>query len=148
LIVALALLGAAVYEAAIALEWIQMGEEPGEEAAGQAVVTLLAFGALLVGFVVSAFAAIGSGSRRLAFLVPLAAAAYLFAHYYAFDPYYLPTLRRFTESGVSATWIYGVATAGVVVAALIGFRIRAGLALTPLLLLVCAASVLGLGIGH
>jgi hypothetical protein len=137
-----------MYELAVALEWIPIGNEPGEDPAGQAVVTLLAFVALLVGFLASAYVALRGGSDRVASLVPVAASAYLVAHYYAFDPYYLPTLRRFTESGVSVTWIYGVVGAAVVVAALILLRIRAGLALTPLLLLLCAASVLGLGIGH
>jgi hypothetical protein len=147
-VVALTLFGAAIYELAVALEWIPMGQEPGEDPPGQAAVTLLAFVALLVGFLASAYAALRGGSGRVASAVPLAAAAYLATHYYAFDSYYLPTLRRFTESGVSATWIYAVVAAAVVVAALIFLRTRVGLALTPLLLLVCAVSVLGLGVGH
>lgn len=137
-----------MYELAVALEWIPMGNESGEDARGQAVVTLLAFGAMLVGFVMSAYASLRGGSGRVAFLLPPAAATYLLTHFFAFDPYYLPSLRRFTESGVSATWVYVVCAAAIVVAALVRFRPRVGFALMPLLLLVCAATVVGLGIGH
>ena len=111
----LVLLAATAYEAAVALEWISMGSEPGDEATGQAAVTIAAFLALLTGIVATV------ASRRIlrrwpATLVPVAAAAYMVAHYFAFDSYYLPSLRRFSESGgVSSVWVYSVAVAAVIV---------------------------------
>jgi hypothetical protein len=143
-------LAAAGYELAVALRWISMGSQPGDEARGQAVITIGALAALVLGIGATAVAA----SRERppgsvpAVLVPLASAAYMAAHFYAFDPYYLPTLRRFTESGVSSVWVYGVVAGAVLVAALSRIRPRAGLALVPVILLVCAVTVVGMGIGH
>jgi peptidoglycan/LPS O-acetylase OafA/YrhL len=96
--VVVVLLAAAAYEAAVALEWISLGSQPGDDPPGQAVVTIAAFLALLTGFV-----AAGIGQRvwrgRLATLVPVVAAAYMVVQYYTFDSYYLPsrTLFRIQE---------------------------------------------------
>jgi len=146
--VVLALFAASAYEAAVALEWISMGSLPGQEAPGQAVVTIAAFVALLTGIVATLV------SRRIlrrwpATLVPVAAAAYMVAHYYAFDSYYLPSRRRFSDAGViPPDWLYGVVVVAVLVA--VGIRRRPSVApvLTPLVLLVCAVTVLAEGTGH
>ena len=134
----LVLLAAAAYEAAVALEWISMGSLSGQEAPGQAAVTIAAFLALLTGIVATLV------SRRIlhrwpAALVPVAAAVYMLAHYYAFDSYYLPTLRRFSDSGsVSSAWVFGVVVAAVLVALAIRRRPSVAPVLTPILLLICA----------
>ena len=144
----LVLLAAAAYEAAIALEWISMGRQPGDDATGQAPVTIAAFLALLTGIVATLV------SRRIlrpwpAALVPAAAAAYMVAHYYAFDPYYLPALRRFCDGGaVPAAWLYGVVVAALVATFAIRRRPSTAPVLTPLVLLVCAVTVLAQGTGH
>jgi hypothetical protein len=144
----LVLFAAAAYEVAVALEWISMGSVSGQEAPGQAVVTIAAFVALLTGIVGTLV------SRRIlhrwpAALVPVAAAAYMVAHYYAFDSYYLPTLRRFCDGGaVPAEWLYGVVVATLVVAVAIRRRPSTAPVLTPLVLLVCAVTVLAQGTGH
>ena len=144
----LVLLAAAAYEAAVALEWISMGRQPGDDATGQAVVTIAAFLALLTGIVATLV------SRRIlrpwpVALLPLAAASYLLAHYYAFDSYYLPSLRRFSDSGsVSSAWVYGVVVAAVLVALAITRRPSVAPVLTPILLLICAGTVVAEGFGH
>ena len=146
--VVLVLLAAAAYEAAVALEWISMGRQPGDDATGQAVVTIAAFLALLTGIVATLV------SRRIlrpwpVALLPLAAASYLLAHYYAFDSYYLPSLRRFSDSGsVSSAWVYGVVVAAVLVALAITRRPSVAPVLTPILLLICAGTVVAEGFGH
>jgi hypothetical protein len=146
--VVLVLFAAAAYEAAIALEWISMGSLSGQEAPGQAEVTIAAFLALLTGIVATVV------SRRIlrrwpATLVPIAAAAYMVAHYYAFDSYYLPSLRRFSDGGaVPSIWLYGVVLAAVVAAFAIRRRPSTAPVLTPLVLLVCAVTVLVEGTGH
>ena len=128
------LFAAAAYEAAIAFEWIPLGSEPGDDAPGQAVVTVAAFLALGVGMAVGVAVALGRGAvrRRPAFLIPVAAATYLIAHYYAFDSYYLPTLRRFSDDGnIAAKWIYVVAACALAVGGVIALLPRIGLALLP-----------------
>jgi hypothetical protein len=144
----LVLFTAAAYEAAVALEWISMGSLPGQEAPGQAVVTVAAFVALLTGIVATLL------SRRIlrrwpASLVPVAAAAYMVAQYYTFDSYYLPSRTRFSDTGsISSVWVYGVAVAAVIVALAIGRRPSVAPVLTPILLLVCAGTVVAQGLGH
>jgi hypothetical protein len=119
----LVLFAAAAYEAAVAIEWISMGSVPGQDAPGQAEVTIAA--------------------------LPLAAASYLLAHYYAFDSYYLPSLRRFSDSGsVSSARVYGVVVAAVLVALAITRRPSVAPVLTPILLLICAGTVVAEGVGH
>ena len=146
--VVLVLFAAAAYEAAVALEWISMGSQPGQEAPGQAAVTIAAFLALVTGIVATVV------SRRIlrrwpAALVPVGGTAYLVAHYFAFDSYYLPTLRRFSDAGaVSPTWVCVVAAASVIVAFAVGRRPRVAPVLTPILLLVCAGTVIAEGLGH
>jgi hypothetical protein len=146
--VVLVLLAAAAYEAAVALEWISMGSLPGQEAPGQAVVTIAAFLALLTGIVATLV------SRRIlrrwpATLVPVAAAAYMVAQYYSFDSYYLPSRRRFSDAGgISSVWVYGVAVAALIVALAIGRRPSVAPVLTPILLLICGVTVVAQGFGH
>ena len=146
--VVLVLFAAAAYEAAVALEWISMGSLPGREAPGQAVVTIAAFLALVTGIVATLV------SRRIlhrwpATLVPVAAAAYMAAHFYAFDSYYLPSRTRFSDTGsISSVWVYGVAVAALIVALAIRRRPSVAPVLTPIVVLICAGTVVAEGFGH
>jgi hypothetical protein len=151
LLVVVVLLVAAVYEAAIALGWIALGSEPGDDARGQAIVTIAALVALAAGMGIGAAAVLRQGSVRRwpALLIPIVAAAYVVSHYYAFDSYYLPTLRRFSDDGnIAPIWIYGVAGCALAVAGVIALAPRTGFALLPFMLLACATFVVGQGIGH
>jgi len=125
----------------VAVEWIDMPQEPGADAGGQAVVLVAVLVAIAATIVVSFLRA-----RDLAFAaIPLAAATWMVAHYYAFDPYYLPTHRRFSDDGsVASAWVYGVALIGVGVAALS----RKTSVPVPLYVLLCALTVVGMGVGH
>jgi hypothetical protein len=146
--VVLVLLGAAAYEAVVALEWISMGSQPGDDAPGQGVVTIAAFLALLTGIVATLV------SRRIlrrwpATLVPIAAAVYMVAQYYSFDSYYLPSRTRFSETdSISSVWVYGVAVAALIVALTIRRRPSVAPVLTPILLLICGGTVVAQGFGH
>jgi hypothetical protein len=114
-------------------------------------VTVSAFVAFVVGMGIGAAAALSRRPVRgwPALLIPVAAAAYLVSHYYAFDSYYLPDLRRFAEDGnIAARWVYGVAACCLGTAALIAYAPRVGVALLPFMLLVCGIFVVGEGIGH
>ena len=126
-----------------------MGSQPGDDAAGQQEVMILAFLAVLAGIVAAAVPRRAPQRPWPAALIPLAAAAWMTAHFYSFDSYYLPSLTRFSQTGsVSAKWTYGVVACALVLAAVVSLRPRAGQALSPLLLLVCAGTVLAHGVGH
>jgi len=143
--VVLVLFAAAAYEAAVAFEWIPLGSQPGQEASGQAAVTIAAFLALLTGIVDS----VVHPRKWPGMLVPIAAVGYLVAHFYAFDSYYLPTHRRFSDAGaVSPSWVYVVAAASVIVAFAVARRPGIAPFLTPFLLLACAGTVVAEGLGH
>jgi hypothetical protein len=144
------LLAAAAYEVAVALEWISMGPQPGDEARGQAVVTIAAFAAILTGTVVAISAARGSRvAGWVVALVPLAAGAYVITHFYAFDSYDLPSLQRFSDSGHGFTvWVYAVSACSLVLAGLALGRARLGLGLIPVVLVACGVTVLLMGAGH
>ena len=131
---------AALYELAVALGWIEMPRVPGSEPAGQHVV-----GAVTV-LAIVATVALGFRAPDRAFaLVPLAAAAWMVAHYYAFDPYYLPFHRRFSDAGlVAPSLVYGLVLVGVAVAA--GSRRAPGL--VPLFVVLTGTIVLFMGAGH
>jgi hypothetical protein len=144
--VVLVLLAASAYELALGLGWLSMGSQPGQEAKGQSAVTIAAFLALLIGM---GSAVVSRGAHWWPqLLVPVAAASYMTAHYYAFDPYYLPSLRRFSTGIISPIWLYGVVVAAVVVALAIRRRPNVAPPLTPLVLFVCACTVFAEGLGH
>jgi hypothetical protein len=70
-------------------------------------------------------------------------------YYYAFDSYYLPSLRRFSDSGgVPSVWVYGVVVAAVLVGLTIRRRPSVAPVLTPIMLLICAGTVVAEGFGH
>jgi hypothetical protein len=136
---------AALYEVAVALGWIPAGHEPGGDPPGQAVVTIAALVAVAATFVLSALRPRGWPFA----LLPVAAAAWMVAHYYAFDPYYLPTKRRYADGGVvSPFWIYSVLLAAVCLSVASRRSRSAGPILTPFFLLVCLATVIAEGSGH
>jgi hypothetical protein len=132
---------AAAYEVALALEWIELPSEPGAEPAG----AWIAFAASLLAIGGTFFAA-GFRLRDWWFAaIPLAAAAWMVAHYYAFDPYYSPSGRRYSDAGsVSPWWVYGVALVALGVAA----ASRRTSLPAPLYVLVCLITVIGMGLGH
>jgi hypothetical protein len=79
-------------------------------------------------------------------LIPLAVGAWVVAHYYTYDAYYLPTKTRYSEeSSISAGWIAGLALAGLLLAAGIHRRPRLGLLLVPFVV-VCAITTIGEGL--
>jgi hypothetical protein len=147
------LLVCAAYELAVALDWISLGTLPGQGPPGEGWVILVALLTMLAGI-----GLVLSGDLA-AITLPLAAAAFVVAHFYSFDDYYLPTLRRFSEGGApSAEWIYALAAAsGAVAAATAVIRIAAphhlnardaARGLSALILIFCVYTTLVQGTGH
>jgi len=104
------LLGVAVYEAVLALGWISIGDLPGQDAPGAGTVVAVAAVAMVGGALTLALA-----PRRLGLLLPLLSVAVVAARYFAFDPYYAPSLRRYSEGLVSAWWLVLLGTLALVV---------------------------------
>ena len=136
---------AAVYEVAVALQWVAPGHRPGEDPPGSAVV-LIAVLAAFAATVVLGFVRVPS---RFVALVPLAAAAWMTAHYYVFDPYYFPGHTRYSQArAVSPAWLYLV-DLGCLFAAVVAVRLRRiGAGLAPVAVFFCFVTVLAQGVGH
>jgi hypothetical protein len=145
-VVVLAVLAAAAaYEALIAFEVIGLGAEPGDGAPLEALVRATALVATLIG----ALLVVLDPGTRLAPLVPLGAAAFMLARFYTFDPYYLPTLRRFSDDGlVPSALVYLALVLALVTAMLIRAKPRAGSLLGAAAVLACAFLAIVMAGGH
>jgi hypothetical protein len=138
-------LGGTAYEAAIALEWISIGEVPGEGAPGEGEVLSVSVLAVLTGIAVSIFSS--RGNRLVAGLAP-AAAALMVARFYSFDPYFAPSLRRASEGGlVAAAWVYSLVALALLAGALALSRPRLAFIGAPIMFL-CVFTTLFAFAGH
>jgi DMSO/TMAO reductase YedYZ heme-binding membrane subunit len=136
----------AIREALVATRVLALGTTPGDDPPGQALV-FAAIVAMLVGAV--AWPMVGPDvPRALRPSLALAAGAFAIAHFLAYDPYYLPTLRRYSDGGAIGASAAAAAGAGVLAASLAALRWRrAGVVLTAAATLVVAAMVVMMG-GH
>jgi hypothetical protein len=123
----------AVYDAAVALDWIPLGDLPGEDAPGAGAVYLIAWLGWLSGLIVS-FATIrrpeklGLATRHL---LPLVPAAWLVAGYYSYDPYCAPSRCRVSDySGVSPWVIFACLLAAPITSAFAAVAPRAAMVFT------------------
>jgi hypothetical protein len=124
---AAALLAAAAYQGLIALDAIPPGDQPGETPPGLGPLVTVCLASLLAGGV----ALLASGLARAdgppgggeLVAIPVAAALYAVASHYAYDPYYLPTLRRASEGGLPTPALALLAACAVGCAA--GLAVRA-----------------------
>jgi hypothetical protein len=141
--------GGAVYETAVALGWVSLGTVPGDGPDHEGLVVLAALPAMLAGSTVSwALARQGRSDTSIA-LLGAAAAAFTVARFEGFDPYYLPTLRRYSEAGAfSPAWVYAVALLALAACLLSLGRSRVGFILNPPALLLCAFTAAFVGVGH
>jgi hypothetical protein len=145
-VVVLAILAAATaYEALIALEVIGLGAKPGDGAPWEAFIRLTALVAMLIG----AALIVADPISRLGMFVPLGAAAFMLARFYTFDPYYLSTLRRFSDDGlVPPALVFLVLVLALVAAMLIRAKPRAGGLLGVMAVLACAFLAIVMAGGH
>ncbi len=142
-------LAAACHQAAVALGWLPIGRLPGEGAAGERYLLDAALLVLvLAGFAL--FAACTTDLRvSVAPAIALAAALLVVARFYAYDPYYAPSLRRMSDGGaVAGTWIV-IVVAACAGAALLALRARrSGLAAVALVCWVSFGTAFAAGLGH
>jgi hypothetical protein len=143
------LAAATVYEAVVALGVIEPGSLPGDGPPGAGIVLAAALVAMLAGAALALGVSGFGGPASTAELLSPAAAAFLVARFFTFDPYYAPTLRRFSDSGfVSPLLVAGLVLAALAAAVLTHAWPRAGLFLTAPVVLACALTVLLMAGGH
>jgi hypothetical protein len=150
-LVVLVLLGAAIYEAAIALGWLAIGPLPGEGHAEEEQVLLIAVAAQLAGAVLAAAFALEPRMKATAaeFMIPLSAAAFMSARFYTFDPYYAPTLRRMSDDGfVAPWWVFTLVACSLLAATLTIARPRVGLSAVAIVVPLCGLTAFAMGLGH
>jgi uncharacterized membrane protein YbaN (DUF454 family) len=139
------LLGAAAFELALALGAGSFGPG-GEDVPGAEAVFALGALATLAGAAVAA--GLARRPSRVAALLAPSAAAFMTAHFFTYDAYYAPSLRRYSDGGaVSPGWVVFVAVVALAAGVLAYFRPRPGAAVTCLVLLLILVSTAFTG-GH
>ena len=87
--------------------------------------------------------------RAVAALLAPAAAAFMVAVFFTYDPYYAPNLRRYSDGGaVAGSWIAFVAGLTVAAAVLTRFRPRAGAVVSAALIWLVLLTTVAAGDGH
>ena len=136
------LIAATIYELVIALTGT-VGAESGEGPSGEAIIFVLSLIAILLGALLTL-----APSTSLLGLAP-AAAAFVTARFYTPDPYYAPTLRRYSDGGlVAPTWVFALVALAVLAGLVAARRPRPGAALTFCALALCLGTALFMGAGH
>ena len=139
---------ATAYETLVAIGLVELGSAPGEGPPGEGTVALVAVLSMLVAAGLALFAARGARVSFVA-LLPPAAAAFLVARFYGFDPYFAPELRRYSEDGMlPPELVFGVVALALAAAALTPIHRRAGAALSVFAILTCALFAQVLVGGH
>jgi len=143
----------AAYEFAVDLGAIGLGPQPGDGPAGATTIVPLALLSLLVTGGLLLVAAIGGRSRiawgRMAVPAAAAAAAFLVARFYSYDPYYAPDLRRMSDGGaVAGSWIAFLVGATLLTAILAWRWPRAASAGTAVGVWAIALTAFAAGLGH
>jgi hypothetical protein len=143
-----AVLGAAAaFELALALGAGSLGPEPGDGVPGERLASIAAVCAIVVGVVVTAVAA-GRGHAVPPLLAP-AAAAFLVAFFFTYDPYFALYERRYSDGGAaSLSWILVVAGFAAGAGLLARVNPPIGSAATALMLAVVMLTFIVAGDGH
>jgi hypothetical protein len=139
------LFSAAAYELALALGAGSLGPEPGEGVAGSGAVEVVA---LLVMLAAAVLAPVAGLRPWPAALFAPAAAAYLVAFYFTYDPYFAPNLRRYSEGNVGGRWIVVVVVVALANGVLTQLQPRIGRATTSIAVLVVLLAAVFAGDGH
>jgi hypothetical protein len=142
-------LAGAGQQAAVALGWLSIGPLPGQAAAGQAYCLTPGLWALaILGIALFAACAVDYDVRA-APAIAIAAALLVIARFYAFDPYYAPTLRRASDGGsVAGAWIVLVVACALGAAFLAVHWRRLGVAATASVCWLALVTALQAGLGH
>ena len=141
------LIAAAAWAAALSLGAGTIGPDSGDGVNGDDAVVIAAGLAMLVGGpLVFAY---GFRPHFVAALLAPAAAAFLVAFFFNYDPYYAPTLRRYSEGGlVAGGWIAFLAVAALAAGVLTYVRPRTWAFLSAPLLWLILGTAFVVPAGH
>jgi hypothetical protein len=139
------LVAAAAYELALALGAGSIGQDPGDDVAGATAVRLIAVLAMIAAAGLAPLVA--SRPWPVALFAP-AAAAYLVAFYFTYDPYFAPTLRRYSEGNVAGRWIVVVVVVAVANGVLTWLQPRVGRFTTSAVLILLLLTTVLAADGH
>ncbi len=144
-----ALLVAAAYEVVLILASSHSDFAAGQRPVGQTVAEGVAALAMILAFALAIGGAVRSGPMGASALFAPAAAAFVLAHYFTYDPYYFPTLRRYSEGGILPLWwLILVAASSILAGLLARYRPRSGTYTTCLILPVVFFTFIWMGTGH
>jgi hypothetical protein len=147
--VPVALIVAAAYELALALGARSIGPLPGDGVEGEGAEELTMFIVMLVGAGLALVSASGRPSPLPVALYAPAAAAFLVARFYTYDPYYAPSLRRYSDDGnIAPAWIFLCAVGAAAVGVVACLSPRVGALATAIALFLIAIMTIAIGIGH
>jgi hypothetical protein len=150
LVVLAAFAAATVYEVLVAVNVIHLGELPGEGPPGDELVGLIAAATVAASTVLALILVRrGAEGTPLAAALSPAAAVFMVAHFYTYDPYYLPTLLRHSDRDfVPSLVVYLLAALSVGVGLVTLVKRAAGLVLTVPAVLLCGLTAWFSGVGH
>jgi hypothetical protein len=149
-VVLVALAAAIVYETLVALRVVELGSLPGEGPPGAELMGFVAAIGLLAAAVLSALlVATDRAVPALSALLAPAAGGFLLTRFYSFDPYYLPSLIRYSERDFVPPVVVFVLVGLSFAAGLVTLqRRRPGLALSVPSILASAVTAWWSGLGH
>jgi hypothetical protein len=147
ILVAVLLVGA-VYELALALGAGSGSARAGNDVDGASSILVAAYLGMPVGAIVAGIDAVGPASAAGVALLAPAAAAFLLAFFFTYDPYYAPVLERNSERDVvSLAWVPLLALAAGSVGVLARIR-PPGAAATVVTLLVLLPTTFAVADSH
>jgi hypothetical protein len=141
--------GATLYEIYVAAGIIELGSLPGEGPPGSVAVGLVAGTGFVAAVAAAETLAVSASPTPLAAFLAPCAAAFLVAHYYTFDAYYLPSLVRYSDRDFMPPAVVFALAAAALVSGLTSYiRPRMGLALSGPVILACGLAAWFAGTGH
>ncbi len=140
------LFAAAAYELALALGAGSIGPDPGDDVAGATGVQVVALLAMLAA---PALAPVSSLRPWPTALFAPAAAVFLVTFFFTYDPYFAPSLRRYSDGGaVAGRWIAVVAAVAVADGVLTRLQPRIGRFMTSTVVVLVFVTAVFAGDGH
>ncbi len=125
------------------------GGQSGDGISGERAVAGVAALAMLVGAALAGVHATRPWRPSAVALFAPAAAAFMVTRFYTYDPYYLPTLRRYSDGGaISPTWILTLLAVSIGVGVLTRLSPRLGSLATALTLLLVLVTFTLASDGH
>ena len=143
------LFAAGAYELALPLSASTAGLSPGQAPDGEGTIALVAAFAMVVAIAAPLPLAAARGQSWAPALFAPSAAAFVVARYFTYDPYYFPTLRRYSDGGfLPESWVFLIAGISLLAGLMTRVWPRGGAAVSSLVIIVLLVTFLAMGLGH